>query len=110
MQATTTRPMVSPNGSAERGNCAHPGAFVFSVAKELHQLAIPRAVAATAAHWSLIRNEKHHVSDVLAGGAIGLAWHTSCGRRGHQRRPPWRGGNKGRPVKPRTVPDARFPC
>ena len=77
MQATTTRQMVSPNGGAERGNCAHPGAFVFSVAKELHQLAIPLAVAATAAHWSLIRNEKHHVSDVLAGGAIGLAWHTS---------------------------------
>jgi membrane-associated phospholipid phosphatase len=42
------------------------------VAQELPLLAIPLAAAATAAHWSLIRSDKHHVSDVLAGGAIGL--------------------------------------
>jgi membrane-associated phospholipid phosphatase len=45
---------------------------VFSVAKELPRLAMPLATVATAAHWSLIRIEKHQVSDVLAGGAIGL--------------------------------------
>jgi membrane-associated phospholipid phosphatase len=54
------------------GHTASDSAFVFSVAQELPVLAIPLAVAATTAHWSLIRSEKHHVSDVLAGGAIGL--------------------------------------
>jgi membrane-associated phospholipid phosphatase len=54
------------------GHTASDSAFVFSVARELPLLAVPLAVAATAAHWSLIRSEKHHVSDVLAGGAIGL--------------------------------------
>jgi len=54
------------------GHTASDSAFVFSVAQELPRLAIPLAVAATAAHWSLIRSEKHHVGDVLAGGAIGL--------------------------------------
>ena len=54
------------------GHTASDSAFVFSVVKELPLLAIPLAAAATAAHWSLIRSEKHHVSDVLAGGAIGL--------------------------------------
>jgi membrane-associated phospholipid phosphatase len=54
------------------GHTASDSAFVFSVAQELPLLAIPLAVAATAAHWSLIRSGKHHVSDVLAGGAIGL--------------------------------------
>jgi membrane-associated phospholipid phosphatase len=55
------------------GHPASDSAFVFSVAKELPLLAVPLAAAATASHWSLIRSEKHHVSDVLAGGAIGLS-------------------------------------
>lgn len=54
------------------GHTASDSAFVFSVAQELPWLAVPLAAAATAAHWSLIRSEKHYVSDVLAGGAIGL--------------------------------------
>ena len=54
------------------GHTASDSAFVFSVAQELLLLALPLATAATASHWSLIRSEKHHVSDVLAGGAIGL--------------------------------------
>lgn len=54
------------------GHTASDSAFVFSVVQESPLLAIPLAVAATAAHWSLIRSDKHHVSDVLAGGAIGL--------------------------------------
>jgi membrane-associated phospholipid phosphatase len=54
------------------GHTASDSAFVFSVAKELPLLAVPLAAAATASHWSLIRSEKHHVSDVLAGGVIGL--------------------------------------
>ncbi len=54
------------------GHTASDSAFVFSMAQELPLLAIPLAVAATAAHWSLIRSGNHPVSDVLAGGAIGL--------------------------------------
>jgi membrane-associated phospholipid phosphatase len=54
------------------GHTASDSAFVFGVAQELPGLAVPLAAAATAAHWSLIHSEKHHVSDVLAGGAIGL--------------------------------------
>jgi membrane-associated phospholipid phosphatase len=54
------------------GHTASDSAFVFGVAQELPLLAIPLAAAATAAHWSLIRSKKHHISDVLAGGAIGL--------------------------------------
>lgn len=54
------------------GHTASDSAFVFGVAQESPLLAIPLAAAATTAHWSLIRSSKHHVSDVLAGGAIGL--------------------------------------
>lgn len=54
------------------GHTASDSAFVFSVVQELPLLAVPLAAAATASHWSLIRSGKHHVSDVLAGGAIGL--------------------------------------
>jgi membrane-associated phospholipid phosphatase len=64
---------ISPiTSSFPSGHTASDSAFVFGVAQELPLLAIPLAAAATAAHWSLIRSEKHHVSDVLAGGAIGL--------------------------------------
>lgn len=54
------------------GHTASDSAFVFGVAQDLPLLAIPFAAAATAAHWSLIHSDKHHVTDVLAGGAIGL--------------------------------------
>ncbi|MCA1822007.1 MAG: phosphatase PAP2 family protein [Pseudonocardia sp.] len=62
-------PYTSPFPS---GHTASDSAFVFGVAQELPLLALPLAAAATAAHWSLIRSNKHHISDVLAGGAIGL--------------------------------------
>ena len=54
------------------GHTASNSAFVFGVAQELPLLAFPLAAAATAAHWSLFHSQKHHLSDVLAGGAIGL--------------------------------------
>ncbi|MBV8997113.1 MAG: phosphatase PAP2 family protein [Pseudonocardiales bacterium] len=54
------------------GHTASNSAFVFGVAQELPLLAVALSTAATTAHWSLIHSEKHHVSDVLAGGAIGL--------------------------------------
>ncbi len=64
---------ISPvTSSFPSGHTASDSGFVFGVAQESPLLAIPLAAAATAAHWSLIQSEKHHVSDVLAGGAIGL--------------------------------------
>jgi membrane-associated phospholipid phosphatase len=54
------------------GHTASNSAFVFGVAQEFPLLAVALSTAATTAHWSLIHSEKHHVSDVLAGGAIGL--------------------------------------
>lgn len=64
---------VSPvTSSFPSGHTASDSAFVFGVAQELPLVAIPLAAAATAAHWSLIRSDKHHVSDVLTGGVIGL--------------------------------------
>ena len=54
------------------GHTASDSAFVYGVVQELPLLVVPLGAATTAAHWSLIHSEKHHVSDVLAGGAIGL--------------------------------------
>jgi undecaprenyl-diphosphatase len=54
------------------GHTASDLAFIFGVAQELPLLVIPLAGATTAAHWSLIRSRKHHVSDVFGGGVIGL--------------------------------------
>jgi membrane-associated phospholipid phosphatase len=54
------------------GHTASNLAFVFGVVQELPLLAIPLAGTATVASGSLIYSGKHHVSDVFAGGAIGL--------------------------------------
>ncbi len=64
---------ISPvTSSFPSGHTASNLAFTFGVAQELPPLMIPLAGVATAASWSLIRSEKHHASDVFAGGAIGL--------------------------------------
>ena len=55
------------------GHTASDLAFVFGVAQELPLLVVPLAGATTAGHWSLIWSGKHHVSDVLGGGVIGLS-------------------------------------
>ncbi len=54
------------------GHTASDLAFIFGVAQEFPLLVIPLSGATTAAHWSLIRSRKHHVSDVFGGGVIGL--------------------------------------
>jgi undecaprenyl-diphosphatase len=64
---------VTPvTSSFPSGHTASNLAFVFGVVQELPLLAIPLAGTATAASGSLIHSGKHHVSDVFAGGAIGL--------------------------------------
>ncbi len=34
---------------------------------------IPLSLATLAAHWSLVRSRGHYMSDVLAGGGLGIA-------------------------------------
>lgn len=55
------------------GHTATDLAFVFAVAQELPALFIPLAGATTAAHWSMVRSRGHYPSDVLVGGAVGIA-------------------------------------
>jgi membrane-associated phospholipid phosphatase len=91
------------------GHTASNLAFVFGVAQELPLLAIPLAGTATAASGSLIRSGKHHVSDVFAGGVIGLGvayivWKSWPPEASPRVRWPQAG-----PVNPRAVPGFPIP-
>jgi len=100
---------ISPvTSSCPSGHTASDSGFVFGVAQELPLLAIPLAGAATAASGSLIRSGKHHVSDVFAGGVIGLGvayvvWKSWPPEASPRVRWPQAA------VKPSAVPDSRFP-
>lgn len=63
-------PMTS---SFPSGHAASDLAFVFGAAQELPLAFLPLSAATLAVHWSLIRKRAHYVSDVLAGGALGIA-------------------------------------
>ena len=55
------------------GHAASDLAFALGVAQEIPLLLLPLSVTTTAVHWSLIRKRSHYVSDVVAGGALGIA-------------------------------------
>ena len=55
------------------GHAAADLAFVFGAAQELPRAFIPLSACSLAVHWSLIRKRAHYPSDVLAGGALGIA-------------------------------------
>lgn len=55
------------------GHTATDLAFSLAVAQEVPALLVPLTVAPSAAHWSMVRSRGHYPSDVLAGGAIGIA-------------------------------------
>jgi membrane-associated phospholipid phosphatase len=55
------------------GHAASDLAFNLGAAQEIPLLFLPMSVATTAVHWSLIRKRSHYVSDVVAGGALGIA-------------------------------------
>ena len=55
------------------GHAATDLAFTLGVAQEIPLLLVPLALATSAAHWSLVRSRGHYPSDVLAGGALGVA-------------------------------------
>ena len=55
------------------GHAAADLAFVFGAAQELPILLLPMSACTLAVHWSLVRKRAHYPSDVVAGGALGLA-------------------------------------
>jgi undecaprenyl-diphosphatase len=54
------------------GHAATDLAFVFGVSQRSPALFPPLAACTIAAHWSLVRSRAHHVTDILAGGALGI--------------------------------------
>ena len=55
------------------GHAASDLAFAFGAAQELPLLLLPLSACTMAVHWSLVRKRAHYPSDVLAGGALGIA-------------------------------------
>jgi membrane-associated phospholipid phosphatase len=63
-------PMTS---SFPSGHAASDMAFAFGAAQELPLVLLPLSACTMAVHWSLVRKRAHYPSDVLAGGALGIA-------------------------------------
>lgn len=55
------------------GHAASDLAFAFGAAQELPRAFLPLSVCTLAVHWSLVRKRAHYPSDVIAGGALGIA-------------------------------------
>lgn len=55
------------------GHAATDLAFVFGVSARVPALFPALAACTVAAHWSLVRSRAHHITDILAGGALGIA-------------------------------------
>jgi membrane-associated phospholipid phosphatase len=62
------------------GHAAADLAFVFGAAQELPAAFVPLSACSLAVHWSLIRKRAHYPTDVLAGGALGIAVALGLGR------------------------------
>lgn len=61
------------SSSFPSGHSAADLAFVFGAAQELPRAFVPLSAFSMAVHWSLIRKRAHYPTDVLAGGALGIA-------------------------------------
>jgi membrane-associated phospholipid phosphatase len=55
------------------GHAATDLAFTLAASQEIPWLFLVLAPATTAAHWSLVRSRGHYPSDVVVGGAVGVA-------------------------------------
>lgn len=55
------------------GHAASDLAFVLGAAQVVPLLFLPLSGATMAVHWSLVRKRSHYMSDVLAGGVLGIA-------------------------------------
>ncbi len=54
------------------GHAATDLAFNLGASQEIPLLFIPLSAATLAAHWSIVRSRGHYLSDVLAGGGLGI--------------------------------------
>jgi membrane-associated phospholipid phosphatase len=63
-------PMTS---SFPSGHAASDLAFTIGAAQELPLAFLPLSACTMAVHWSLVRKRAHYPSDVLVGGALGIA-------------------------------------
>lgn len=73
---TRERKIGPLTSSFPSGHTATDLAFVFSAAQELPALFVPLAAGTATGHWSIVRTGTHYISDVLAGGLVGItvAW------------------------------------
>lgn len=55
------------------GHAATDLAFNLGASQELPLLLMPLSAATLAAHWSIVRSRGHYLTDVLGGGALGVA-------------------------------------
>ena len=55
------------------GHAASDLAFAFGAAQELPVALAPLSACTMAVHWSLVRKRAHYPSDVVVGGALGIA-------------------------------------
>ena len=55
------------------GHAASDLAFAVGAAQELPLAFVPLSACTMAVHWSLVRKRAHYPSDVIAGGALGIA-------------------------------------
>ena len=55
------------------GHAASDLAFAIGAAQELPLAFLPLSCCTMAVHWSLVRKRAHYPTDVLAGGALGVA-------------------------------------
>ncbi|HEX2272274.1 MAG TPA: phosphatase PAP2 family protein [Acidimicrobiales bacterium] len=82
-------PMTS---SFPSGHAASDLAFAIGAAQELPLTFLPLSACTMAVHWSLVRKRAHYPSDVLVGGALGIAvalaaWKVWPPRRSHDGNP-----------------------
>lgn len=62
------------------GHAASDLAFVFGASQVLPVAFLPLSACSLAVHWSLVRKRAHYPSDVLAGGALGIAVALAMGK------------------------------
>jgi undecaprenyl-diphosphatase len=62
------------------GHAASDLAFALGAAQELPLAFLPLSACTMAVHWSLVRKRAHYPSDVLAGGALGIAVALAVGK------------------------------
>ena len=78
------------------GHAASDLAFAFGVAQELPRAFVPFSACTLAVHWSLVRKRAHYPTDVIAGGALGIAVALTV----------WKVWPPGRSVREQTPPAA----